>query len=219
MTREWFGVTNAASVPSDVAWQLHALLDHAKAGRWSSMLQLLEQRPQWVNATRLGGASGFTPLHQAAYLGASVDVVERLLTLGAFKSLRSAQRQRPVDVARQRGHHHLTALLEPPTHLVSPSFLQDVEELVHTVILGRAAALVQQHGVRLPPLDVLLELQPSELWVPIPGMYGGFHVRLAVIADEPIVVIDSWVRVVGGSQERRLVSRAGVAVLHLSDPV
>ena len=43
----------------------------------------------------------------------------------------------------------------------------------HTVIRGRAERLVEEHGLRLPELEPLLELDPAEMWFAVPGMYGG----------------------------------------------
>ena len=69
--------------------------------------------------------------------------------------------------------------------------------------------------MRLPPLELLTETPGNALWFPVPGMYGGFHLQLGKVADEPICVVDSWVRVVIGSEERCLVSTGGTLELYI----
>ena len=39
-------------------------------------------------------------------------------------------------------------------------------------------------------------------WMPVPGMAGGFHYWLARGSPDPLVVAESWCRVVDGSGER-----------------
>jgi ankyrin repeat protein len=55
--------------------------------------------------------TGFTPLHHAAENG-SLDAVRALLALGADRTWTNFARQRPVDVARERGHPEVAALLD-----------------------------------------------------------------------------------------------------------
>ena len=52
---------------------------------------------------RPGGHSRYTVLHQAAHGGAPVAVVEQLLALGAWRTIRTACGERPVDVAGAGG--------------------------------------------------------------------------------------------------------------------
>ena len=59
--------------------------------------------------------TGFTPLHHAAENG-SLEAARALLALGADRTLLNGVGQRPVDVARERGHPDVAALLDslPP---------------------------------------------------------------------------------------------------------
>jgi E3 ubiquitin-protein ligase HECTD1 len=59
--------------------------------------------------------TGFTPLHHAAENGC-LEAARALLLLGADRSRLNAMGQRPVDVARERGHPDVAALLDslPP---------------------------------------------------------------------------------------------------------
>lgn len=219
MTRDvlWQGVNNPQSLHPEQLTRAHALADAAKAYRWAVVLAQLQIWPEGLNASRVGGGSGFTPLHQAAHGGAPADVVQALLTLGAFRTLRTSEGQRAVDLARAYGYTHLLELLEPQPLVFYP---QDkvslLEQGVHQVIRSRAgvAPLLQTHAMRLPPVEVLTEIPEQSLWFPVPGMYGGFWLRLGGVADEPVCLVDSWERVVDGSEERRLVTTAGTVELH-----
>lgn len=91
-----------------------ALADAARLHAWPQVLTILKEHPDLVNATRPGGTSLYTPLHQAAYGGAPVDVVQQLLALGASVTAQNAKGERPVDVAKRRSQLHLVELLEPP---------------------------------------------------------------------------------------------------------
>ncbi len=76
------------------------------------VIDLLESgQAQDANQWRFGGTSWFTPLHQAAWLGAPVEVAERLIRLGAWRSLRTADGARVDDLARTCGHRHLLEIL------------------------------------------------------------------------------------------------------------
>lgn len=62
--------------------------------------------------TRQTGFGGVTLLHVAAYRG-DQKMVALLLEHGADKQARMSTGERPVDMARQRGHSALVPLLEP----------------------------------------------------------------------------------------------------------
>jgi hypothetical protein len=200
----------------------HAVADAARDYQWARLLDLLTRDPERINAGRIGGTSGYAPLHQAAHGGAPAEVVQALLNLGAFRSLRTTAGEQAVDIARQHGHQHLLNLLTPkPTLTFAATKLAAVEAGVHQVIRDREdiQRLLEGVTVRFPPLELLTETPENELWFPIPGMYGGFHLQLGQVAGEPICIVDSWIRVVEGSEERRLVSTGGILSLPFSSDV
>jgi hypothetical protein len=61
------------------------------------------------------------------------------------------------------------------------------------------------HELRLPELEVMLELERPELWFPVPGMYGGFHFRL----ERDRLLASSWSRIVSGSEEHHEITESG----------
>jgi hypothetical protein len=65
------------------------LSHHAFHGEWEAMLTLLEQFPSLINHTSPG--KGYSALHQAAWHGADLQTIGRLLQLGADTQLRYAE--------------------------------------------------------------------------------------------------------------------------------
>lgn len=194
-------------------------VEAARDYQWARLLDLLTHNPGRINAGGIGGTSGYAPLHQAAHGGAPAEVVQALLELGALRTLRTTSGAQAVDIARQRGHQYLLDLLMPKPTLTFPAAkLAAVEDGVHQVIRTREDIqhLLDGTTMRFPPLELLTETPGNEIWFPIPGMYGGFHLQLGQVAGEPICIVDSWIRVVEGSEERRLVSAGGVLNLPFS---
>ena len=206
----WDGVTRAETLNPQAAAMRHQLADAAKIYDWGTVLALLGQDSRLINSTRPGGQSLYAPLHQAAHDGAPASVVEELLDLGAWRTLRTAQGERPLDIAERQGHRHLCELLQPVLqHGVPSEALQQIQQHFHAIIRERADQLVRKHALRLPELEPLLELVEPKLWFAVPGMYGGFHVWLDQIAGDSVLVAESWCRVVEGSGQRHLISPYG----------
>ncbi len=154
------------------------------------------------------GSSGFAPLHQAAWHGAPESVVERLLGLGAWRTLRTADGDTAADIAAARGKDQLAGLLAPRlVREVDATVPAQLECQLHAVILGRVLDLCRKCGFRPPPLTPLLEYPGATLWAAIPGMYGGFAIELVADADE--LEVSSWCRVAGGSGQRHRVRPDG----------
>ena len=138
-------------------------------------------------------------------LGAPVGVAERLLNAGAWRSLRTADGDRPLDLARQRGHHHLLETLS--VRDVGPS-----EESRFAAWDSHLADLIAErtrplNPVRFRPVptELLVMEQMDTLWVPYPGMYGG--VSLSVHRGR--LVVESWSRVAGGSGQAHVITESG----------
>src|SRR5699024_4449516 len=112
MTSEWQGALNPDVQNEDLVDHAANLADAAKARRWDPVHDRVEKRT-WgsANGGRIAGRSWFVPLHQAAWLGAPAEVAERLLRAGAWRSLRTADGDRRIDIARRRDHHHLLETL------------------------------------------------------------------------------------------------------------
>lgn len=210
MSAWWDGITRAETIRPDAARLRNDLADAAKRYDWDRVLEVLASDASLVNTVRPDGTSWYAPLHQAAHGDAPVSVVERLLALGAFRTLRDARGERPCDVALRRGHATLRDILAPVLrHSIPGDRLGALQASLHEVILGRAERLVRAHHLRLPQLEPLLECDPPEMGFTIPGMYGGFSYRLERAGEDPLLVSESWSRVIGGSEQRHEISPAG----------
>lgn len=210
-TLEWDGITQRATNSEWFLIERDRLADAARAGQWAEVLDALREAPMLVNSARLGGTSGFTPLHQAAYWGAPMPVVEELLRLGAFRTLRTSKGDRAVDVARRRGHAALLDILNP--RVVSAIGADDIELLeahFHALIRERARELVLEHRLRLPLLEPMTEFAVGKRFrFPVPGMYGGFSYWLESAGTTPCLTVESWSRIVGGSGQQHRVTPSG----------
>lgn len=210
MTAEWDGVMKSDVLRNDEVVIRHALADAAKRYDWKATLKILEDRPDLINVTRPDGRSLYTPLHQSAHGNASVEVVQKLLGIGAWRTLRNAKHERAIDIVRKKERQELIDLLEIVYKTnISHATLQKIQANFHEVILGRAGDLVQKFGLRLPELEPLLELERPEMWFPVPGMYGGFNYWLDVEGESAKLISESWCRVVGGSGQRHEIDSKG----------
>lgn len=206
----WDGITRQASLGSEEASIRGELCDAAKNYRWDLVFELLQRNPHLVNATRPSGLSWFAPLHQVAHSGATVEIVQRMTQMGAWRSLQSARGERPFDVAERQGHRHLLEVLQPVyLHQVPLGILHRIQAEFHKVIAVRVEQLVVEHALRLPELETLLELERPRLWFPVPGMYGGFSFWLQTTGVDAVLVSESWSRVEGGSGQRHEITSAG----------
>lgn len=209
-TPEWPGVRREETLVASAVAVRRRLADAARAYDWEAVIDLLTADPSLVNVARLGSGSLYAPLHQAAHGGAPEEVVRRLLTLGAWRTLQNWRGERPVDVARRLGRESLLPLLEPVYRREVPGgVLLQIQSHFHAVIRERAAKLVEEHALRLPELEPLLEVDEPSMWFPVPGMYGGFSYWLEETGVNAKLIADSWCRVVGGSEQRHEITSAG----------
>lgn len=206
----WDGVRRPETLSAEEVSLRSNLADLARKYEWQGVLRLLTEHPRLINVTRLGGKSMYAPLHQAAHGGASVAVVRELVKLGAWRLLRDQKGDCALDIARRKGHVHLDECLMPIVlHNLRPLVLQQWQKHFHELIRERAREQVQEHALRLPELEVMLEYRPVKCWFPVPGMYGGFLFWLEADGTEAKLVSESWCRVVDGSGQRHEITVAG----------
>lgn len=209
---EWDGVTRRSTYKEKVVAERDRLADAARDADWDTVLDILDRERGWVNFGRIEGASGFSPFHQAAWHGAPAETVEWLIDRGAWRTFRTRDGRRALDIATERGHGHLTGLLTP--RLVQPLAPEDLERLqdnLHRLIRfraddGRGSDIPAWNALRLPEIEPLTELAHPVCWFPVPGMYGGFRFELR----DGELTVDSWIRVVGGSERTDRVTVRGV---------
>jgi len=206
----WNGVTRAEALKDWAAINRSELADAAKVGNWTRVFDLISEDQQLVNCSRPGGKELFAPLHQAAHLGASEEVVQRLIELGAWRTLQNARGERPLDVAERKGRQRLLEVLQPVLkHKVPIGVLLKIQSYFHETIRGRIDRVLHDHGLRLPELEPLLELDEPRMWFPVPGMYGGFSYRLETGGVDARLIAESWSRVEGGSGQMHEITSLG----------
>lgn len=70
-------------------------------GDWEALLHVLREHPNLVNLA--SESKGYTPLHQAAWHGASLSVIGALLGIGADRRIRTKnKRQTALDIANEK---------------------------------------------------------------------------------------------------------------------
>jgi len=192
----WDGIVDPTMLKDDTDRQ--TLADQTKAYDWPGVFATLAKHPELINTVRPGGKARYTPLHQAAHGGAPIAVIEKLISLGAWRTLRDANGERAVDVARQRGHAHLLESLEPVyKRRVPDATLAAIQGRFHELI--REPARENADKLWLPELEPLLEYEEGSFWFAVPGMYGGFRYWLVDDGPDAHLAAQSWCRVVGGS--------------------
>lgn len=215
-TPEWEGMTLRSSYSDEALEARDQLATAARQGRWDEVLRLLGAHPAFVNAARPGGTSGFAPLHQVGYRGAPDAVVDELLRLGTWRTLRNSAGERAVDVATRTGRPKALVERLTPEQVVpvKPYALSELERHFHAAIRSRAQKQVSEHQLRLPELGPLTEMPlGQEIWFMVPGMAGGFSYRLTRGGDEPSLTAESWCRVAEGSGQRHVVTTDGYQVV------
>ncbi|MFE6994516.1 hypothetical protein ACFVAE_01010 [Microbacterium sp. NPDC057659] len=207
---DWPGILDPDALNPERVDAADRLADAAKANDWQAVFALLDVPTRAdVNQWRIGGSSWFAPLHQAAFLGAPAGVVEDLLRRGAWRSLRNADGDRPIDLAEKRGHRHLLDALAVHTP-------DDRERRRFAAWDRHLLALIAERIARLDPVrfrpvptEVIALERFETLWFGYPGMYGGFGMSI----HRGRVFVESWSRVVGGSGQAHVITEDGCVLV------
>ncbi|KAL6067089.1 Ankyrin repeat domain-containing protein [Balamuthia mandrillaris] len=228
---QWEGGTLTSTYRADAVKARHDALDAAQESRWDDLLMLLhEDATISPNIWRLAGTEEggelrkeqegdtafWTPLHYAAFAGASTEVIEDVLSFGAWKSVRNGQGKRPVDLAKMQNHPAIIPLLEPQFQVAIPQEdLELIQKRFHELIHKIASSFVTKEKLRLPELEPVAETGTT-FWFPVPGMYGGFSYRFQKKEAEEggfVLISESWCRVVEGSGQRWEVTKDSLKLL------
>eukprot|EP00741_Cyanophora_paradoxa_P025753 tig00000391_g24851.t1 len=224
---EWDGCTLSATLQDAMVKHRNDVHAAGKAGQWDKLLALLEEEPAFVNSSGMddAGKDLYSPLHWAAELGAPKAVVEKLVKMRAWRSLRNLNGETAEDVARRTGRPELADQLKPAKRedCPEPEVLKSLQKHFHDVIRARCKDLCEEHALRLPEIEPLTEIlgggedpdlaAGASWYFTVPGMYGGFSYRLADVAGDPCLVAESWCRVAEGSGQRHLVTPFGSVLL------
>lgn len=227
----WRGVLDPALLQDDFVAASHRFADAARAGDWSVVLQMLNDPTQEidVNWWRPGGTAWFTALHQAAWHGAPLNVVVSLIRRGALLSLTESRGRTAYDVFKDRegelysagvvsvdapSRTFLARCLKPPTPSLAPEEVQALDRHLAEVIDQRISGLFDGRNprevLRYPSVGVLHEVPDQYVWFPVPGVYGGFDIRL----QDDFLDVTSCCRIVSGSGQEHVITTAGAILVN-----
>lgn len=210
----WDGATTGHSFNDRFRQQRESLRDACLAGDWTSVVQAAADDFGSLDSVCIGDRDWRTLLHVFVEAGAPAKHVLELVELGALRSVRDRRALRPVDLLVPGADQELQAALEPTfRHKVPSETLERLQRQLHRLMNERADFLIQEHKLRLPQLSALLELEEPTMWCPVPGMYGGFRVRLKRDGTDPLLESSSACRVVGGSGQRHEITPDGYAMV------
>jgi hypothetical protein len=94
--------------------------------------------------------------------------------------------------------------------------LQVIQSLFHDLIRHRAWKIIDRNKnnpIEFPVLTMELLSAKMEEWFPIPGMYGGFSHRLLMENNRLKLIVNSWSRVVGGSEQKHEITKDGCTLI------
>ena len=217
----WRGIVDPSHLYDDVVSTGHQLADAAKAGDWPAVFGLLDDPTKQtdINWWRPGGKAWFTALHQAAWHGAPIDVVVELMARGALRSVTDAKGRTPYGVLLGRAKDIGNAtnpmakeLLKPPPSPLPHEQIRALDRHLAGVIDGRIRGVLfddPHEELRYPPVGILHEVPEQKLWFPVPGMYGGFHIKLS----KDHLDVRSWSRIVGGSGQAHWIIDEGATLV------
>jgi hypothetical protein len=227
----WNGVRDPSLIVDHVVAAGHRFADAAKQGHWSTVFSLLDDPsvPVDINWWRPGGTAWFSVLHQAAWHGAPVDVGAELVARGALRSLTDSRERTAYQVRVDRDNNvtsakavavlqrktlALRSFLTPPPSPLAPDRIRALDAHLAEVIDGRIPGVLYDGRdprtvLRYPPVSILHEVPGQHVWFPVPGMYGGFDIRLR----KGYLDVKSWCRIVGGSGQAHLITHEGATLV------
>lgn len=210
----WDGVTKIATLNENNNELMQDLFINTKNGDWGNVLLTLDENPELINSTRPGGSSYFTLLHAATHENAPENVITSIIDRGAWRTLKTSKGKRAVDIAKDCRFNNLIEILTPVyKRVITMKALEKLQSNFHNLIMQRAGSLIEEHKMRLPELEPLLEIDKCSVWFAIPGMYGGFSFILEDAGEEPKLIASSWCRVSEGSGQRHEITCNGVSLI------
>ena len=210
MSVEWPGRLRSDSFSEEARKTRKEFEQVVRSEKWDDVLSALKQDQDLINESFLDSSVWYSPLHYLTEENAPVEIIERTLSMGAWRTLKTLSDERAIDIALRKGRQDLVALLTPTyRHTVDPGSLSNIQKYFHDVIIGRINKLPTWSSLRLPDLEVLLEIEDPSMWFPVPGMYGGFNYELILTGKIAKLVSESWIRIVGGSGQRHEITSMG----------
>jgi hypothetical protein len=210
MSIEWCGVIKSDTFSKNERSIRKDLEQVIKTHKWDEVFTIFEKRPDLINAALLDNSSWYAPIHQLTAENSPIEVIEKLINMGAWRTFKTSDGYKAIDIANKKEYQHLANLLEPVyRHTANIQLLSKIQKHFHQVIIGRIKVISEWQSFRLPDLEILLEIEEPSMWFPVPGMYGGFNYLLVFKGKTVKLISESWSRVVGGSGERHEITSKG----------
>jgi hypothetical protein len=94
---------------------------------------------------------------------------------------------------------------------ISVEELGKLEQNLHELVRIRSFELMQSKNPPLPQLAALLT-KPlgTKEWFLIPAMFGGFQYWLVMRANKPVLMVESWCRVLDTAEARYEITAEGI---------
>jgi hypothetical protein len=218
----WDGITKADGCPEGYVKFRQALADPAQNDNSLKIRRLFlpiryGNPDPWlhyglVNCCGLNDRSLSNLLHQSAQRGSSKQLVRWILQVGAWRTLRNAKGERPVDIARELEYEHLFEVLEPVLlHQVPRGDLMQMQKEFHNLLRERIEEPIRRLNLRLPELEPLLELKEPKMFFFVPEEWGSFTYWLDTSAKIPKLVSESRCYSEGGRGQRHVITAQGAA--------
>lgn len=181
----WHGQLSRSLYDDDYLRLRDRLADAAYYGDWDEVEATIDDAREhglrsWPNCYRIGSSrspSGWTPLHQAAFLSAPKSAVRMLVDQGASRTLQTVwtssselpfRNMTALEMARFLGFKHLFDVLSPIIHHSIPcATLHKLQQNFHNLIRGDLAGRPEGAHLRLPELELLTELENPEMYFPL----------------------------------------------------
>ena len=221
----WDGHTSSKVLRPERVVERCRLFRAAESHDWPAVFRLLaeDKESKLVNASCPDVSTGYTLLHHAAAADAPVEVVEKLLQAGAFRSVCCQNYERPLDIAERLGFSGLVGLLEPESkHDLSQQDLVSLQTSFRELILEEGLSPVRE--MRLPQLGALLEQDDPTMTFEIP--FGVFVYRLfklpfpiAVNHDQEdfVLLVRSYQRMGEGRERHFVITPHGRQLVSVRD--
>jgi hypothetical protein len=199
------------------------IFDAAERADWHALLGLVaDQRRDKptasrgnINFVRPNDPTWLSLLHHAAQADAPPDVVQELLALGHFRSIRCAAGERPFDLASRLGRSDLLPLLEPVNAPGPPeATLGAFQDHFHKLIRDTALMGSMRDDLRLPPLEVLLEQDDLTMAFLVPFITIAYSLRQIPVPYALGPARDEWVLLARFSERMGDVERRYVITVH-----
>jgi hypothetical protein len=211
---EWDGVTKSYSISKKRNSELQNLFKNAIDNSWGTVIDKLKNNTKYINSVQPDTENEYTLLHYAAQ-SMNILAIKALIKLGAWRSVKSNSGEMPVNlIADIQENSEVIRLLTPKFRgRFDADQLQAIEKLYQQLIIELTEGLAGKHKLRLPQLQVLLELEKSSQWFPVPRMYGGFSSFLNYDLSNITLKVASWSRIVGESYKIHEIDKNNVVLI------